>query len=312
MMEQRLFILLFFTVVPLVLSVPRKYYLIQQGKTWSNAKAYCRATHKDLAIITSNEELVRLQNEAQRYRFSANAWIGLYNNYNNWIWSIGSEPLGSLRLWSLGEPNNYGGSEACGSITPTGWNDMPCGFALPSVCFDASKTGNNSYIYISTTMSWAGAQAYCRQHYTDLVSIKDPTENSVIAAMVSGYTWFGLYRDGWRWTDQTIFSTVSWLSGQPDNALWNAGCGFLSNSRAAVAQCSTIMPFFCFSFITEKQQIVKVKVQSNQDVNDPQIKVAILEKIKQKVKDHGMTENITVKWREESDGTVFHKEKEEL
>lgn len=35
-------------------------------------------------------------------------------------------------------------------------------------------------------------------------------------------------------------------------------------------------------------------------------------KIKQKVKDHGMTENITVKWREESDGTVFHKDKEEL
>ncbi|KAK3520950.1 hypothetical protein QTP86_016091, partial [Hemibagrus guttatus] len=58
----------------------------------------------------------------------------------------------------------------------------------------SNKTGNDRYIYISTTRSWAGAQAFCRQYYTDLVSIKDPTENSVIAGMVSGYTWFGLHR----------------------------------------------------------------------------------------------------------------------
>ncbi|KAK3554331.1 hypothetical protein QTP70_020812 [Hemibagrus guttatus] len=40
-------------VLPLILSFSRKYYLIQQGKAWSDAQAYCRATYNDLAIIKS-------------------------------------------------------------------------------------------------------------------------------------------------------------------------------------------------------------------------------------------------------------------
>ncbi|KAG7318740.1 hypothetical protein KOW79_017214 [Hemibagrus wyckioides] len=59
--------------------------------------------------------------------------------------------------------------------------------------------------------------------------------------------------------------------------------------------------------ITGQQQIVRVKVQSNEDVNDPAMKEAILEQVNQKLKDHLKTENITVKWRKQPDGVVFHK-----
>ncbi|KAF7687762.1 hypothetical protein HF521_014990 [Silurus meridionalis] len=55
------------------------------------------------------------------------------------------------------------------------------------------------------------------------------------------------------------------------------------------------------------QEIIKVKVQSFHNVNDPEVKVAILEKIKLKCKDLGLAEIITVKWREQPDGVVFHK-----
>ncbi|XP_053098315.1 C-type lectin domain family 10 member A-like [Pangasianodon hypophthalmus] len=138
-MEQRLFIILFFTgFVPLVVSVPRKYYLIQQGKTWSKAQAYCRATRTDLAVIENNEDMVRLQTEAQRQQFSSSAWIGLYNDINSWRWSLGNEPLGSMRLWTTVEPNNYNGLESCGMISSSGWNDMPCTSAYPFVCVDVS------------------------------------------------------------------------------------------------------------------------------------------------------------------------------
>ncbi|KAK2850537.1 hypothetical protein Q7C36_009320 [Tachysurus vachellii] len=312
-MEQHLFILLLFTViVPLVLSVPRKYYLIQQGKTWRDARAYCQATHIDLAVITSYKDLVQLQNEAQRQHFSSSAWIGLYNYYNTWLWSFGSEPLGSVTIWKTGEPNNYGGNEACGAITPIGWNDIPCGNTYPYMCFDGNKTGNSRYIYISSPLSWAAAQAFCRQYYTDLVTITNATENSVIHGMVSGYTWIGLYRDTWRWTDHTIFSTTSWLATQPDQYQWKQGCGFISSGRAVNTQCTNIMPFFCYTFITGKQQIVRMKIQSYQDVNDDSVKVAILEQIKKKMNNYGMGENITVKWRKESDGKVFYLVKEAL
>lgn len=124
---------------PLVLSVPRKYYLIQQQKTWSEAQAYCRATHDDLAIIESNDNMVRLQNEAQRQHFSSSAWIGLYDAVNSWCWSMGNETLGSMRLWSSPEPNNYAGIESCGLMYSTGWNDMPCTLRYPFVCFDGKQ-----------------------------------------------------------------------------------------------------------------------------------------------------------------------------
>ncbi|KAF4085427.1 hypothetical protein AMELA_G00118750, partial [Ameiurus melas] len=91
-MKTCLFLLLFKTgVVPIVLSVSHKYYLINQGKTWSDAQAYCRATYTDLAIIKSNDDMVQLQNEAQIQQFSSSAWIGLYNDINSWRWSFGNE-----------------------------------------------------------------------------------------------------------------------------------------------------------------------------------------------------------------------------
>ncbi|XP_017332281.1 CUB and zona pellucida-like domain-containing protein 1 isoform X2 [Ictalurus punctatus] len=61
--------------------------------------------------------------------------------------------------------------------------------------------------------------------------------------------------------------------------------------------------------LSSKQQIIKMKIQSSQDLNDPAVNVAILEKIKQNLEDNGMVEGIKVKWRVQSDGEVFHEEK---
>ncbi|KAG7333628.1 hypothetical protein KOW79_002035 [Hemibagrus wyckioides] len=55
-----------------------------------------------------------------------------------------------------------------------------------------------------------------------------------------------------------------------------------------------------------------MKVKSRQDVMYPAIMAAFEEKLKQKLKDYGMTENITVKWRKQPDGVVFHKEEENI
>ncbi|XP_047657832.1 macrophage mannose receptor 1-like [Tachysurus fulvidraco] len=159
-------------------------------------------------------------------------------------------------------------------------------------------------------MSWLEAQTYCRQHHTDLASSRDATEDSVIKGLISGWTWFGLFRDSWKWTDQTNFSTIRWMTGKPDNALKNENCGYINNGQAADALCSDIMPFFCYSDI-KVQQTLRVKVRSDKDVNDPAVMTAILEQINQKLKDDLGTENITVKWRKQPDGVVFHKLKEE-
>lgn len=96
-------------------------------------------------------------------------------------------------------------------------------------------------------MSWIEAQSYCRKHYTDLASARDASENSVIGGRISGATWFGLFRDTWKWVDNTNFSFISWIPGLPNNALGNENCGYLNNGQAADAQCLDIKPFFCYS-----------------------------------------------------------------
>ncbi|XP_053086933.1 C-type mannose receptor 2-like [Pangasianodon hypophthalmus] len=314
---KHLFILLFFTgVIPIILPVPRKYYLIQLGRNWSDAQVYCRATYTDLATIETTDDMVQLQNAAQSQQVSSGAWIGLYNDINSWRWSMGNEPLGRMTDWDIDflQPNNLNGDEECAVIDIIAWLDRPCTEIKPSVCFDDRNTDNNRYIYIPDLMTWREAQSYCRQHHTDLASARNETENSLIKAMVFGETWFGLFRDSWKWSDQTNFTTITWAPGEPDNYQGNENCVLLYDGQVDDTICSDIRPFYCHSVlppvITGQKQIIRVKVQSNQDVNDPAVKVVVLDKITQKLKDHGITENVTVKWREQPDGLVFNKEKE--
>ncbi|XP_053088325.1 macrophage mannose receptor 1-like [Pangasianodon hypophthalmus] len=255
-MEQRLFVLLLFTgVLPFVLSVTRKYYLIQQGKTWSDAQAYCRATYTDLATINSTDNMVKLQDEAKTQQFSSSAWIGLYTNINSWHWSFKNEPLGGFTAWKSTEPNNLLRNEGCVFIWQETWYDAPCDYPFSFVCYDGEeqhfihrKTGTDSYILISEAKTWYEAQSYCRQQHTDLASVRSATENSVVGGIIyEGSIWIGLTRDPWKWSDQTTnVSVITWSRGNTDDYLMNKSCGCLNGGVADVAQCSDIMPFFCY------------------------------------------------------------------
>ncbi|XP_053346714.1 macrophage mannose receptor 1-like [Clarias gariepinus] len=309
-MEQRLFVLLLFTgVIPLILSIRRKYHLIQQGKTWNDAQAYCRATYVDLATIETNDNMVQIQNEIQTQKFSSSAWIGLYTNINSWHWSFGNEPLGSFTSWVSPEPDDKCGNEQCVMNQQGGWHDAPCAWSNFFVCFDDTKTGTDSFILVSVKMSWYDAQSYCRLHYTDLASIKNTAENSLIGGLSMDFIWFGLGRDPWKWSDQTLdVSMITWLPADNNDYLQNKSCGYFLNNKANVARCSDKIPFYCYEF-TKQQQIIRVKVNSSQDVNDPTIMATFMEKIQQKQGGHG-TGNITVKLREQPDRVVFHKDKQ--
>ncbi|KAI5102763.1 macrophage mannose receptor 1-like isoform X2, partial [Silurus meridionalis] len=229
------------------LSVTHKYYLIQDERNWTDARSYCQSTHTDLAVIKSNEDMIQLQNEADIQQFSSYAWIGMYMNMYGFHWTYGDEPLGSLMFWEDGEPNNSRGDQNCVVITPWGWDDLECYEYKPYICFDETKTGSDRYIYNADKREWTDAQTYCRQYYTDLASAKDENENSLIQSIISGRTWIGLIKDGWKWVDQTNFSYVTWISGEPNNYWKNENCGYLEMGEAGDSQCSDIMPFFCYA-----------------------------------------------------------------
>ncbi|RXN25049.1 macrophage mannose receptor 1-like isoform X1 [Labeo rohita] len=66
-------------------------------------------------------------------------------------------------------------------------------FALPDK-FDGRVDATQNYIRIIDGKNWTEAHRYCRQHYTDLVNVRNQTENHIIFGRTGGQVWIGLYR----------------------------------------------------------------------------------------------------------------------
>uniref|UniRef100_A0A7N8WZ09 C-type lectin domain-containing protein n=1 Tax=Mastacembelus armatus TaxID=205130 RepID=A0A7N8WZ09_9TELE len=91
-------------------------------------------------------------------------------------------------------------------------------------------------ILVETPMTWADAQRYCRDSYTDLLSVRKQSENQEMAN-----TWIGLYKgevSRWMWSDGSgpvklrwgidpLYTTRNESCGQiHDTGLWDAAlCG---------------------------------------------------------------------------------------
>ncbi|KAG9259969.1 C-type lectin lectoxin-Thr1-like, partial [Astyanax mexicanus] len=194
------------------------------------------------------------------------------------------------------------------------------------------------FVYYTDQKTWMEAQDFCRQSHTDLACPINLIENTFVQTVAPyGMNWIGFFRDAWKWSDQTNNSAIKWSSGNPNNAGGKDNCGYVVKSMFSSSynpwnffyfgfrgttdvysggwfddgDCSVQRAFFCQSLPTpKKRQVMRVVVQSDQDMNDPTVKAALLVKIQQKLKEQGMTENPTLRWKEQSDGSVFYKQKE--
>uniref|UniRef100_A0AAR2JXZ6 C-type lectin domain-containing protein n=1 Tax=Pygocentrus nattereri TaxID=42514 RepID=A0AAR2JXZ6_PYGNA len=123
------------------------------------------------------------------------------------------------------------------------------------------KNGADDYIWINQYRSWADAQRYCRQFYTDLASVRNLTENQRIVNITGGYdVWIGLYRTR-LWSDQHISTYENWRPGtsyraeEPDNGANVFGqhgdqhCTSVSFSDLGLwtdENCLLTLPFVCY------------------------------------------------------------------
>uniref|UniRef100_UPI003AAAD5AF C-type mannose receptor 2-like n=1 Tax=Centroberyx gerrardi TaxID=166262 RepID=UPI003AAAD5AF len=112
---------------------PRKkiYIFIQNPLSWTEAQAYCRAHHTDLAVIESAQE----SGEAVSKKTTDYAWIGLHRA--PWKWSDDSSS--SFTHWKQGQPNNLGLNQYCAAVFLRDglWADMNCNSKLPFFCHGA-------------------------------------------------------------------------------------------------------------------------------------------------------------------------------
>uniref|UniRef100_A0A8B9I0I8 C-type lectin domain-containing protein n=1 Tax=Astyanax mexicanus TaxID=7994 RepID=A0A8B9I0I8_ASTMX len=108
----------------------------------------------------------------------------------------------------------------------------------------------NNLVLISETKTFADAQSYCRKNYRDLPSVKSITDNQKVQQAAGGNTvWIGLFRESWKWSDQSNSVYRSWRSGQPDNFKGNESCVALGKNimdHWDDWNCETSFPFICY------------------------------------------------------------------
>ncbi|XP_036420719.1 macrophage mannose receptor 1-like [Colossoma macropomum] len=238
--------------------IPHRSHFVNESKTWTEAQSYCRQNYTDLVTITTMEEMKRL-NATLKDKTRSFVWIGLdRGNTGKWLWSLADESFyrkgNTYRNWESGEPNNLLGIQYCvAMLKDTGtWNDERCDKPYTFVCFDKNKMNTDRYILINETKSWRDAQSYCREHHTDLASVRNQTENQQIwnfaKYSISLCVWIGLFNDSWKWSDQSTSSFRYWRSDQPDNVGGNENCaivGMADQGQWQDVKCGTINPFIC-------------------------------------------------------------------
>ncbi|XP_047671909.1 C-type mannose receptor 2-like [Tachysurus fulvidraco] len=246
------------------------------------------------------------------------AWIGLYNDFNSWRWSLDDLPLKNitLRKWSSGEPNNANGDQSCVYINYLGkWFDESCIDIKPVICFNANNSGADRFVSVSSPqMSWTEAQTYCRTFHTDLASALNQTDNDLLQQMANdqGASWIGLFRDTWKWSDGTEPTNLLWYRGQPNNFYGKDNCGDLYGGGFTDRDCAESAYSICHTLIPMKErQVMRLQVKSDGRVFDPDVQSSILEQIKKKLEENGVMD-ITVMWRVQPDGNIFKKKNKDL
>ncbi|MED6269489.1 hypothetical protein CHARACLAT_033641 [Characodon lateralis] len=150
--------------------------------------------------------------------------------------------------WMSGQPDTLWYTPGCGVMYSSGqWADSYCDALHTPVC--SNVTGQNvAFVFINTPMSWTDAQRYCREHLTDLAIPRNLSENEKIRAVIPGgvYSWIGLYRDTWKWSDGSMYVFNRWTSGQPDAGEEKcAGAMFGYSGYWGNWPCYTRQPFIC-------------------------------------------------------------------
>ncbi|KAL7841527.1 hypothetical protein SRHO_G00252180 [Serrasalmus rhombeus] len=205
-------------------------------------------------------------------------WIGLERETSpNFIWSYDNVNVYATgerdyRNWDVNEPNGMSTDEKCVELrSNTKFNDLSCSTALPFICYNESSA--QTYVTVYNVKSWPEAQNYCRDHYTDLASVRNQKEN--LELVKAQNVWIGLYSDSWGWSDQDGSTFRQWVLRQTDNYGGNENCvvaSIASGGKWYEISCQQAFPFVCYGDPLSRKIRLRMKLRSSIKLTDPTVR----------------------------------------
>nr|XP_055046626.1 C-type mannose receptor 2-like [Misgurnus anguillicaudatus] len=223
--------------------IQRRYHHINMYKTWTEAQKYCREKYIDLATVNNINDLNNMNQQMSVIKLTE-VWIGLNRSgVYKWKWSLG-DPVKYIN-WFNGKSN---GPDQCAYMRDGSWRHQDCNVKMSFICYN----GDKGFIINDSSVSWRVAQIFCRQHHTDLTSVRNQTENQQIQKIMKdkniSEVWIGLFSDSWEWSDESESGFRYWDPIEPNNpdtekcADFHAERHSLWNNLA----CSYSLTFVCY------------------------------------------------------------------
>lgn len=146
-----------------------------------------------------------------------------------------------------------------------------------------SEEHPETYILVNKSMNWRDAKKFCQASHTDLVFVRNSSENERIASLLPADAWMGLYRWSWRkWSDRSRVSFTNWVDAQPDSEdSMVESCAAVDAATAMwrTDDCHLKRPFICYSIQQTQEVRVRLKFLSEADLQDPAVNQRILKQV---------------------------------
>ncbi|XP_071767042.2 macrophage mannose receptor 1-like [Centroberyx gerrardi] len=226
---------------------PHVYRFINETKTWKEAQSYCREKHTDLATIDNMEDMKRLIDSAGGDH-SGEAWIGLEKTGGReWHWSLpGTEYNENETNWAPGLSDTV---DCVWMNNEAKWLHKSCNNKTWFICYNGTNNTDTFHL-IREEKTWREAQDYCREKHTDLISGTQTFNEEVEKMIISVEKNFviGLFKDSWKWSDESKSSFRYWHPNVIENHQGNR-CTVTRldpQGRWKDKECDEEKPFFCY------------------------------------------------------------------
>ncbi|XP_051974099.1 uncharacterized protein LOC127637194 isoform X1 [Xyrauchen texanus] len=175
------------------------------------ARAICTQNYTDLVTVYDEQDNLELT-KMIKLPLSSTALIGAHRNATNssYKWSNGDEV-------TFSKLTDYCGEICCAAMKADGeWESVQYNTTKYFMCYDQDGEASNKYKLINESKTWFDAQLYCRNNHTDLVTIRDETENNQVkekGKSSSNPFWIGLFSDNVEWIDRgKSANRKSWIN----------------------------------------------------------------------------------------------------